>query len=385
MMQSPQISDSANLSPSMFQHQSWQNHSSNCCHTNQNDAATTLPSLYSATYANNNNAFSYDCSQITNNEMASNPVNHSNCTSNGLMFYNNNNNNSNQLHQPQQCQSFNMQEHKFIPGDLCSAPPPSVYMSASATISSTPITGISNIIPRYMMSHNYANGCSQSYVPPGQSDLVPPRIISPPTMDTKSMKPFLDSSVFPGFDLNIPFQPIQNSNSDNSISTDSSNSFPTTFRPKEEGNKAKYECTVCGKQFKHKSNLKIHAVIHTERALKCNYCGKKFARKGNLKQHLRVHTNERPYSCCFCPKKFKQPHSLKDHLRIHTGEKPFSCDFCGKAFNVKHNMVIHRRLHTGERPFDCSICAKKFASKSSLNGHTKKFHPTVWQQAHSQK
>eukprot|EP01083_Nonionella_stella_P065993 173433_1 len=136
-----------------------------------------------------------------------------------------------------------------------------------------------------------------------------------------------------------------------------------------------YSCDVCCKVFKHRSNLKIHYVVHTPDALCCSFCSKKFARKSNLNQHLRVHTGEKPYPCRFCSKKFAQSHSLKDHIRIHTGEKPFQCEFCGKKFKVKHNMIAHRRLHTGEKPFQCAFCVKGFASKSSLNGHQKKKHP----------
>jgi len=145
---------------------------------------------------------------------------------------------------------------------------------------------------------------------------------------------------------------------------------------------AAHQCPECGKHFKHKSNLKIHRVIHTDDALECPQCQKKFARKSNLAQHLRVHSGERPFVCPHCHKSFKQSHSLKDHIRIHSGEKPFDCEFCRKSFKVKHNMVVHRRLHTGEKPFGCTLCLKKFASKSSLNGHTKKAHPNQWWARH---
>ena len=69
-----------------------------------------------------------------------------------------------------------------------------------------------------------------------------------------------------------------------------------------------YQCPDCGKHFKHKSNLKIHCIIHTDDALECPHCQKKFARKSNLTQHLRVHTGERPYICEYCDKSFKQSH-----------------------------------------------------------------------------
>lgn len=81
---------------------------------------------------------------------------------------------------------------------------------------------------------------------------------------------------------------------------------PSTASP------AAFACSECGKVFKHKSNLKIHGVIHTAQALRCSFCDKKFARKGNLKQHLRVHTDERPYACRYCPKYVSISHICSD-------------------------------------------------------------------------
>ena len=46
-----------------------------------------------------------------------------------------------------------------------------------------------------------------------------------------------------------------------------------------------YECTICNKIFKHKSNLTTHKRLHDENCPKCEFCGKKFARPSNLNQH----------------------------------------------------------------------------------------------------
>ena len=68
------------------------------------------------------------------------------------------------------------------------------------------------------------------------------------------------------------------------------------------------QCTVCGKRFKHKANLKIHSIVHTPEAICCPICGKRFARKSNFAQHLRIHTGEKPYKCSYCQRTFAQSH-----------------------------------------------------------------------------
>jgi len=140
------------------------------------------------------------------------------------------------------------------------------------------------------------------------------------------------------------------------------------------GTMQKFECAECGKRYKHLSNLRAHAKVHTAEAKVCPFCKKRFGRKANYEEHLRVHTGETPYECKYCQRKFKHRHSWKDHLRIHTGEKPFECHVCNRTFNVRHNLTVHYRVHTGERPYSCSICLKTFRQKSAVNSHVKRIH-----------
>uniref|UniRef100_T1GFY6 C2H2-type domain-containing protein n=1 Tax=Megaselia scalaris TaxID=36166 RepID=T1GFY6_MEGSC len=51
------------------------------------------------------------------------------------------------------------------------------------------------------------------------------------------------------------------------------------------------QCDECQKQFKTKTNLKVHKKLHTgDKPFACEYCQKRFATKGVLKQHVYIHT-----------------------------------------------------------------------------------------------
>ncbi|XP_063475453.1 zinc finger and BTB domain-containing protein 49 isoform X3 [Symphalangus syndactylus] len=69
-----------------------------------------------------------------------------------------------------------------------------------------------------------------------------------------------------------------------------------------------YACELCGKPFKHPSNLELHKRSHT---------GKCFGGSGDLRRHVRTHTGEKPYTCEICTKCFTRSAVLRRHKKMH--------------------------------------------------------------------
>ncbi|XP_041664789.1 zinc finger protein 502-like [Cheilinus undulatus] len=131
-----------------------------------------------------------------------------------------------------------------------------------------------------------------------------------------------------------------------------------------------FQCVFCGKHFLHKYYLSRHMRIHSmEKPFNCTECGKSFRSKSNLSDHMRIHAGDKPYGCSVCGKIFRRNRTLTDHMRIHTGEKPYSCSVCGKRFIQKSAFTGHMRVHTGEKPFSCNVCELRFTHQFQLRIH----------------
>lgn len=52
------------------------------------------------------------------------------------------------------------------------------------------------------------------------------------------------------------------------------------------------------------------------------------------------------WNCTICGKNFTRKINLKGHMDSHNGNKPFECPECGKAFTRKNDMVRHQKIHS---------------------------------------
>ena len=136
-----------------------------------------------------------------------------------------------------------------------------------------------------------------------------------------------------------------------------------------------FKCTFCQICFKTRKAVKIHEKGHIEKKFKCTFCIYKSERKDALVSHVRRHTKEMPFDCKRCNKSFKQRTTLSLHMRYHNGERPYQCPYCiwFKRFTQSTHLLTHKRsihlFEKGRKTFVCVICNKTLNSKQALNTH----------------
>lgn len=138
----------------------------------------------------------------------------------------------------------------------------------------------------------------------------------------------------------------------------------------------KVSCHKCGRYFEEEPLLRQH--IKHEHSFKTFY---KYCKNSLVNQIDRVKQKNNIlcfYNCEFCSHVFDSVFGLKVHMRInHDREYCLStCNVCFKKFYSKESVLEHKKICVPPANVNsCSHCDKLFTDISSLQFHTKIFHP----------
>jgi len=68
-----------------------------------------------------------------------------------------------------------------------------------------------------------------------------------------------------------------------------------------------------------------------------------------LQQHAIIHTDQKPFECSICSKAFRFKSNLFEHRSVHENVTPHQCPFCGKTCRLKGNLKKHLKTHVGTK------------------------------------
>lgn len=122
------------------------------------------------------------------------------------------------------------------------------------------------------------------------------------------------------------------------------------------------KCEICSKEFPSATKLRLHRVIHRDKAFGCDICGFQAYSRAYLKIHMgRKHLTN--FVCGQCNESFSMKSKLNEHEKsIHSGS------------------TITFRFHSNENDqyvCDQPDCGRSFADKNKLKQHHENVHSKV--------
>ncbi|XP_064602846.1 zinc finger protein 3-like [Liolophura sinensis] len=139
---------------------------------------------------------------------------------------------------------------------------------------------------------------------------------------------------------------------------------------------SRFMCDICGLTFMFKSNLEMHAAVHSDvKKFQCSECGKAFKTYPTLYSHQQCHNPVDRFKCSVCDKMFKTKGRCYAHEKRHTEQKKYQCNYCHKLFSSKGDMSKHKRtVHSDAKRFSCPMCGKPSARSDNLRVHLIRVH-----------
>ena len=82
---------------------------------------------------------------------------------------------------------------------------------------------------------------------------------------------------------------------------------------------------------------------------------------------------KKKYSCDICGNHFKSYKTWNRHVKaVHEGKKPYKCTICENEYGKNDNLKKHiESVHDKIKRHQCELCHSKFARKANLSEHEK--------------
>nr|CAI5868651.1 unnamed protein product [Callosobruchus analis] len=149
------------------------------------------------------------------------------------------------------------------------------------------------------------------------------------------------------------------------------------------------KCLHCKASFRKKISLDDHILKNhpnfvssvTSKVHKCTKCNFETTMCTHLKRHLMTHA-ETPGTCTHCDRSFRSKSLLDNHLiKKHpkfissVTNKIHKCTVCSYETTISTNLRNHLLIHTKTSAI-CRFCQAMFKSKTSVDDHILRKHPT---------
>lgn len=140
-----------------------------------------------------------------------------------------------------------------------------------------------------------------------------------------------------------------------------------------------FRCSICNKDCKFPSRLKIHERSHL--TYKCDQCPRTFMLKGALDNHIKNHEKKLPsksFECYLCHKTcYSSAVSCRFHMRVEHWGTIFPCKRCGYNFSRAAELQQHTAANDCQpQCIECVHCLQSFPNQRLYNQHAVEVHNT---------
>lgn len=141
----------------------------------------------------------------------------------------------------------------------------------------------------------------------------------------------------------------------------------------------KFTCAKCKNSFPNIEELSTHMKSKEcfDNVFECTVCGKVYSSKEQVRKHMNTHKAKVTVVCEQCGKEFKNAFDLDTHLesthnRVIRKDCVYRCNKCSEVLPSHLDLVNHMKAHAKEADTVtklCEICAKECTSKKAYQAH----------------